>query len=603
MNFITTFALWITIIECTLPIISTLGYIAVKELDSNSLENPQEQEISTDENFEKCSSTPLHLAMGLLRLLVNQGADLQAIDCEGMTPHDLAVKTNIQEIIQLTYSEKKMDMNKSGLEYCRSSPLHHVIHSITGLIDQGASLQTLDCQHLTPPDIATLTSGGLMLAITYNAKTISICNRTALHSAIISKHIESLSQLLKTKENMYAVDCEGMTPMDLAIRDNNHEAIIALVDAQYDVNRRFTGKQSLLLQGISVGNLQTIKLLVDLGINDDVLKTEGSSLLFKALLYNKTDIAQFLIGHGVKLDYQNEIGDTYIHKFSEEGITRALIVIRKLNLLNAKLINSMNKKNESALSKAVRGNYPAIVNILLTSGADASKFVEDGKTYLHIAIKNKSRDALLALLENGLPVDSQDSSGISPILFAVREDDTESMDILKEFGSNLNQNFGNNSNLLHQAAFSGSTKALTWLLHNGHSVDEKGNDDFTALHHAARFGKVQIVKELISQNANVSAETIYKDTPLHWASVNGNFTIIKDLILKGVDVNAKQKNGWTPLHLTAYYGHLPAVKELISNGADVNPLNQDRHTPLHYSITRNYTNTADYIKSKGGINK
>lgn len=70
-----------------------------------------------------------------------------------------------------------------------------------------------------------------------------------------------------------------------------------------------------------------------------------------------------------------------------------------------------------------------------------------------------------------------------------------------------------------------------------------------------------------------------------------------------MDVNAKQKNGWTPLHLTAYYGHLPAVKELISNGADVNPLNQYRHTPLHYSITRNYTNTADYIKSKGGINK
>lgn len=572
---------------CILPVIA-------------ALEN-KKQSTSDNVRQQKCSKTALHQAVRLVWVLVDQGADLHAIDCEGMTPYDLALKSNIQEIIQLTYLETDEEKIRNRTLQCNSTPLHHAIHSAMGLIKQGSSLQDLGCL-FTPYGKPGKTTVRVVENLDNQKKnTAHICCITPLHLAVITKDTKNIELLLQIEENMYAIDCEGRTPIEFAVLDNNYKVILRFINAHFDVKRKLNGSPSLLHRAISIGSLGTVKFLLGLDIYNCVIEREGSGLLFEALLFNRTDIAQYVIDEVEKRNYLNETGDTYIHKFSEEGNTQVLSHLKKLKLINKELVNVINKKNETSLYKAVKGNYHDIVKILLASGANASDIAKDGKTYLHVAIRYKSREALHTLLESGLPADSKDINGITPMLFAVRENDTDSMAILKDFGSDLYQNFGKYSNsLLHEAALSGSTEALVWLLGNGHSVDEKNNEEFTALHLAATKGKVSTVKHLISFNANVNALALYNDTPLHWASLNGNIAIIKDLISSGGDVNAEQNCGWTPLHIAAWFGHLAAVEELISKGADVNPLNELGYTPLHYAILQKHNEVADYIKSEGG---
>lgn len=564
----------------------------------NALKNHDQKPSENEDNPFKCSSTPLHLAIGLVRTLVEQGKDLEVVDCDGNTPRDIAIKGNIKEVIQLLPPEtESRSLNEKE---CFSTALHYALLSVNSLIQHGDSLKVLDCQNLTPLDFANLSSNKIVLALSQNVEdNTDSCNRTRLHLAVIDKDNFQLQHLLSMKENMYATDCEGMTPMELAVVENNLEAMLSFAKAQYDVNKN---SHNLLTLAISKGSPETLKLLLDLGINKDAIKKDNF-LLIEALLLNKSNILKLLLNDSAEVSFIHNHRSALVHKFSEEGNVIGLLELKKLNLLNSELLNTVNQKNETPLAEAVKGNYPAVLNILLANGANATKCTGNGKTCLHLAIEHGNLDALRTFLNSGLPVDTKDTDGVSSILQAVRNDDVAFMDILKTFGADLNQTFGIHKNsLLHEAAKSGSIKALGWLLNNNHSVDERNIENFTALHNAARYCKLSAVKELLSRKANIHAVTNYHDTPLHWAAVCGDLKVVQEIISNGGDVKNKceGRNGWTPLHLAVRDGHLEVAKELLLKGADINAVNKVGHTPLYYATEGKHNVLIDYLKSMNG---
>ncbi len=131
------------------------------------------------------------------------------------------------------------------------------------------------------------------------------------------------------------------------------------------------------------------------------------------------------------------------------------------------------------------------------------------------------------------------------------------------------EQFDQESTLLHIAAYNGQLKIVKYLIENGAKVDEKDPDGWTPLPLAAGNGHLEIVKYLIENGADVNAVEKDKWTALHLATKNGHLKMVKHLIEKGIEINSTNGNGSTALHMAAQYGWLSNGKKLLDKRGDV----------------------------------
>lgn len=123
---------------------------------------------------------------------------------------------------------------------------------------------------------------------------------------------------------------------------------------------------------------------------------------------------------------------------------------------------------------------------------------------LHVAAYNADAEAVRRLLAGGVPPDSRDESGYTPLLWgsfrAAVADQVPVIEALVEAGADPNAITGD-SNCLMLAAQSGSEPAVEALVTAGAQVDAHV-DGVTALMVAARAGYSQIVQRLLELGAD-----------------------------------------------------------------------------------------------------
>ncbi|MBI4699077.1 MAG: ankyrin repeat domain-containing protein [Nitrospirae bacterium] len=89
------------------------------------------------------------------------------------------------------------------------------------------------------------------------------------------------------------------------------------------------------------------------------------------------------------------------------------------------------------------------------------------------------------------------------------------------------------------------------------------------------------IRDLIDAGADVNITADNGATPLFRASYNGYTEIVKLLLAAGAEVNAVRKdNGATPLLFATQQGHAEVVKLLLEANAGVNDASKDGRTPL-----------------------
>ncbi|CAL8124506.1 unnamed protein product [Orchesella dallaii] len=99
----------------------------------------------------------------------------------------------------------------------------------------------------------------------------------------------------------------------------------------------------------------------------------------------------------------------------------------------------------------------------------------------------------------------------------------------------------------------------------------------TALHRAVLFKRSErILESLIKAGADDQARGQYNRTVLHYAAESGNLTALKYFISRGHDVNVTDEDGYTPLDLALKFSKTNThemVLLLVEHGADVNAIN------------------------------
>src|SRR5206468_3846618 len=209
-----------------------------------------------------------------------------------------------------------------------------------------------------------------------------------------------------------------------------------------------------------------------------------------------------------------------------------------------------------ALMWAAAENHPDVVRVLIEAEADVHA---RSRTYTQIVTsevtQRAGREELNYTVLRG---------GGTPLLFAARSGDAESVRLLVAAGADANETLPNGMSALVLAAHSGQGAAGSALLEKGADPNAAGIG-YTALHAAVLRGEVDLVKDLLRHGAKPDA-MITKGTPLR--RNNQDYNLPATLI------------GATPYWLAAKYLEPEIMRALAAGGADPEKAIPDGTTPL-----------------------
>ena len=139
---------------------------------------------------------------------------------------------------------------------------------------------------------------------------------------------------------------------------------------------------------------------------------------------------------------------------------------------------------------------------------------------------------------------------MTPAVAALAERHFELAEVLHRNGSSVEPRGISDYTPLHFAALYGDLEMVQVLLEFGVDVDRPNKYGTTPLNYASGKGhrnSAMVVRLLIERGADPNARDVFGFAPLHQASVYGRIEIARVLVEHGANVEAKNDSGMTPL--------------------------------------------------------
>jgi len=123
-------------------------------------------------------------------------------------------------------------------------------------------------------------------------------------------------------------------------------------------------------------------------------------------------------------------------------------------------------------------------------------------------------------------INEKNKEGITALHYAVSNGNIKMVQMLKQFGANLEAITNIGKNIMHIAAGSNQPSMLIYFFLNEAqditSIDENGS---TPLHWACYYNAIESANYLMSLNVDVNAQDKEKFTPLHLAVSNNSISL------------------------------------------------------------------------------
>jgi ankyrin repeat protein len=359
------------------------------------------------------------------------------------------------------------------------------------------------------------------------------------------------------------------------------------------------GNDVRLIQAVRSKDAATIRTLLKSRVDVNATQGDGATALHWAVHYSDLATIDLLLHAGARVNVANDLGVTPLYLACTN---RNSTVVEKLLSAeadpNAKLLNG-----ETVLMNCARTGDPASVKALIAAGAKVNvKEPEHEQTALMWAAAEKHPEAVRLLLDAGADVRARSKSysqtvtsevtqrlgreqlnynvargGSTPLLFAARSGDADSVRFLLAAGAELNDTLPDGTSALVLAAHSGNGPAANVLLEKGANPNA-AEIGYTALHAAVLRSDLNLVRDLLAHGANPNAQ-ITKGTPLRRNSQDYNLpaTLI----------------GATPYWLAAKYVEADLMRALLAGGADPSLTLPDGTTPLMAAVGMKEPNARD----------
>jgi serine/threonine-protein phosphatase 6 regulatory ankyrin repeat subunit A len=315
-----------------------------------------------------------------------------------------------------------------------------------------------------------------------------------LHQVAYVGHSRSIERLLALGADVNACDLDMWTPLHWVAAAGNVEMIELLLNHGAELEVRSWNGRTPLYYAVAYSHKQAVQYLVMKGANIQVQDRKNRSILHLAAAYGRIVVADYLIEQGLDVNSQSDLG--------------------------------------TPLHVAVRGREPAMVAMLLNSGACATATDAVGCTPLHYARSSE----IPGLLKHGADINARDSKGATPLHHAAQSPSLAGMYFMLAEGAAIS------------ATDCRGRTPLDWAIEYG------CNENYGKLTSTARY--------LLSQGARHSI----------YSAVVANDTAALQMLLENdpdIDIN-QPVDGKIPLLIAARQRRRRVSKFLLENGADIN---------------------------------
>lgn len=364
-----------------------------------------------------------------------------------------------------------------------------------------------------------------------------------------------------------------------------------------------------LVEAARRADTTTLRALLKQQVDVNAPETDGTTALHWAAYTNQLEAASLLIGTGAKVNVANEYGVTPLSMACTNG-NAAIVAV----LVKAGANLETRTSGETALMTAVRTGAVDVVKLLLDRGADvASIEPHSGQTMLMTAVAESHPGVARLLLARGADVQAKSKAGFTPLTFAARAGDLESVKLLLDAGSSPNEKLREGTTTLVVAIVNAHYEVARYLLDHGAdpNADSGGR---TALHALAlamnwdglgspdpeltgtgRLDARDLLAALLKAGANPNTRMTKNDrrsfkveengtigvTPFWLAARGGDHRTMRTLAAAGADVHLGTQRGTTPLLVAAGVGFidgqtpgsesdaLESVKLMLELGANI----------------------------------
>ncbi len=411
---------------------------------------------------------------------------------------------------------------------------------------------------------------------------------TALHWAVWQEDVEMTALLIRAGANANAANRQGATPLSLASTNGNAAIVVELLKAGVSPNAPLSPYgDTALMMASRTGKPDAVKVLLDGGAEVNAKETwGGTTALMWAAAEGHSAVAAMLVARGADPNVRSKIVPPPLRRGDGNMLGYAP---REL------------KPNETSES-LVNGRE---LNVLTASG------------------------------------------GLTPLMFAAREGDMDTVRILVEAGADLNiAAAGDLSSALGLAILNGSFELASFLVDKGadiHHADVNGctplwlavharNHDFSVgIPWIVTADPLFLIEKLLAAGAdpnhrikaappyrknNASSGSPWLDyagaTAFLRASAAGDLTGMRLLLKYGADPKIPTADNLSPLGAASGIGHMgghskewsrsqrvEAVKFLLDLGASVDAADGTGRTPLHGAAYIGYTELVQLLVDAG----
>jgi ankyrin repeat protein len=300
----------------------------------------------------------------------------------------------------------------------------------------------------------------------------------------------------------------GDPPLVVAARNQDAKAVRRLLDPKTDVNARANDGSTALLWAAHWNDSESAEFLVKAGADANAANDFRSTPLSEACTNASPDLVHLLVKAGASPNTAIATGEAPLMTCAKTGSAEA---VRMLVEYGAAVNAKEPAQNQTALMWAAAERHPDVVKALIDAHADTKARTKQGFTPLHFAARVGDLDSVKLLLASGVDVNiltqagegesarNATTSGFTPLLVATMRAQVDAALYLLDHGADPNI-IASGLTPLHWAATSWEGFASNPVY--GFEDAMSGIPD--------RPAKLRLVKALLAHGANVNARMTKK---------------------------------------------------------------------------------------------
>ncbi len=557
----------------------------------------------------------------LVRYLLKQGADLEALSYKAETPLCFALDGSAHDTVLALLNAGADTTLKQGIT--ADTMLHMAAENnarpevIARLIKSGLTIDCLDAYGGTPllrgaernanlavasllelganPNIASEIASFSLTDPAFVKARHSLYSRgsymhiwkmngiTPLARAVVQKNAAIASMLLKHGARIDIVDSLGNTPLHIAALISAPEmAEIMLAHEPPVLLRNHAGENAIELADsngltdIAFAMWKKIPAHIKQDPDQQTTASEQPFPLHEAVLNNELTRLRWLVRGGRRVDELDDEKRTPLWLAVERQRDNAVKVLLQLDASP----DYAPRGKEPPWFLAAKNGKVEMIAAIASSGFDINTADKQGNTALHLAAANHRDELILHLLGLNADLGIGNKLGRTPLMESItRGEDRLAAAKTREYVEKVNARMREIKSRLR--------KKKRW-------PPLKKVPQFDI-----RSQRCKSIQALALKHPSISNADIYGQTALHLAARNSDAEVIILLTDIGCELEARDRKGRTPLYHAITTDNLEAVSELIRLGAVIDMADYSGETPLSLCDALNRGEIENFLRESG----